>query len=157
MDNMNDINWPEVMVGAVIGLILGSFFTDILKNVMTRFVYSVANIKVRKIGGTWKSTWSYIVESGEEKVFDEQVELVQYGSRVKGGNDGKTHQYSLSGNLRNEIYLTGVWKEVRKEQIYHGAFQLMVSPNGKKMDGIWVGFSASGIIRSGKWTLEKIG
>jgi hypothetical protein len=62
----------------------------------------------------------------------------------------------MRGKFRNETIFSGVWKSTRPEVTYHGAFQLVVSADGRAMNGRWLGLSNSGSIRHGEWTLARI-
>src|SRR5664280_1062810 len=63
-------------------------------------------------------------------------------------------QFCLAGMVwfwKAPKYLTGVWENVPDGDIYHGAFQFVVSPDGKRMTGKWIGFNRKQEIREGPW------
>ncbi len=63
--------------------------------------------------------------------------------------------------VRDNRILTGDWYEQTspkgryKGAIYYGALQLIISEDGNKMNGKWVGFDRQMNVRSNNWRLEK--
>ena len=65
---------------------------------------------------------------------------------------------SLEDNLA-----TGTWEDTTepdgyyKGATYHGAIQLVVSNDGKRMRGLWIGAGKDLTINTGPWEFEYIG
>jgi hypothetical protein len=151
-----NVNWPQAIVGATLGLLLGSLFIDRLKRLWSGVAQMVWKGKVRRIEGRWDSEYSYLAEDGTVVRHEDAIRLEQHGVYVSGKNEGRTnHEYEMKGRFHDQAILTGAWRSVRPEVTYHGAFQLVVSADGTKMSGKWLGNSNSGGIRNGDWTWEK--
>jgi hypothetical protein len=88
--------------------------------------------------------------------YQDVVRLTQWGTYISGKNEGNTdHSYKIKGQFRQQGIVSGTWQSVRQEDTYHGTFQLLVSVDGKRMIGKWLGNSNSGGIRYGDWVWQK--
>lgn len=62
----------------------------------------------------------------------------------------------LKAMLTGYQYLTGTWKDKKRNSNYHGSFQLILSLGGETMEGQWVGFSSENYIKNGTWHWNKL-
>lgn len=61
------------------------------------------------------------------------------------------------GKLLDNRYFTGTWYHAKQKSLYHGAFQLLLHPEGDRLDGKWVGFNPDGInMQAGDWTWTRM-
>lgn len=116
-----------------------------------------AEQKVRSIEGIWKSNYSGSREGA--RVHYHQLEFKQSGTHVVGQSlEGSisTHIFQIEGEIRSDDYFIGIWESTDKESTYHGVFQFIINPSGKKMTGKWIGTSFKRTeINSGNWELTK--
>lgn len=103
-----------------------------------------------RIGGTWKVAWHVESERYEPVEIDPAVHIRQLGNRVYAKfRAGKIDCY-LRGEIDAGRYVTGTWYDAT-EGGYHGAFQLIIDPSTREMSGLWIGFSTTGVVKSGKF------
>jgi len=101
--------------------------------------------------GKWRSTWDVDSSQYPSQVIDNHSRISQRGKTVYGSYRVLDVYYKLEGKIEDDRYVTGIWHSSQRGQ-YSGAFQLVVDPSGSgRMSGMWVGFSKTGEMKSGKW------
>lgn len=134
-----------------LGVVLTIIANDPIHFLLARFIGGVIPKKKRGVKGLWRATYSWKGDDGDRRE-DQIIELRQFGSYVIGRNlTGKAHWYKLRGKVELQTYFTGTWDNVSDGDIYHGAFQVVVSPHGDAMRGKWVGFNKRQEINHGPW------
>src|SRR5688572_29802140 len=104
-----------------------------------------------RLSGIWQSKYKYISSSEpSEQEGTHKVQIFQSGDKlVVESISGENSSYlvmRLAVDEHNNV-ATGTWQEVTsssghyKGAVYHGAIQLLVDPENKKMQGKWLGFS----------------
>ncbi len=107
-----------------------------------------------RFAGVWKSIWEVNSPSYSSPSIDEHVVIRQLGKRIYAkSRAGKSH-YFLIGTVDEGRYITGTWFD-ETQGGYHGAFQFVVNPATGNFDGLWIGFSKTGIVKHGLWTWER--
>jgi hypothetical protein len=138
----------------VLSLVLGVILTIVINEPIHYWIIKlVGGMAPRRrcgVKGLWKATHSG-EQSGSTTSETNLIELRQIGKHVIGKNLTGDDRYRLEGKLNTQIHLTGIWESVVDDNIYNGAFQLMISPKGDTMEGRWVGFSKKGYINHGTW------
>ena len=128
------------LIGSIPGIALGALLGDPIKWAASALLHSAANRGIRRVADPWDTSYWYEDESGKRVERKDRVVLRQFGSYLRGHNEGRTdHRYTFSGRLRDQGVFTGTWKSVRGDTTYHGAFQLEVSLDGARMKGKWIG------------------
>lgn len=152
-----EINFAQAFVGAILGLLLGSLLSDTLKKIWSSIGQIITIRKVRRIAGFWRTNYWYFNENGEKIEHSDTIRLTQRGIYVFGENEGDSdHEYEMQGQFQNEIVITGKWKSSKPEVVYHGAFQLVATANGRRMAGRWLGLTNEHLIQHGEWQWEWI-
>lgn len=153
------VNWAQAFIGALAGTaVVGPLLGDPMKRCWSALADAVFSLQIRNISGKWLTHYWYIAEDGSKNEKNDAVLLKQSGRYVRGKNEGRSdHIYTVNGWLRNNVVLTGTWKSCKNEAVFEGAFQLLVSADGRSMSGKWVGLSNSkpGTVRSGEWHWKK--
>lgn len=106
------------------------------------------------VSGKWQSIWHVQSSRYPEEVVCEELKLHQLGKKVFGRFKIEGTDFIFLGEIDAQRYLTGSWKDKTKSG-YHGAFQLIVDPKNKNMNGTWIGFSTSGIVKNGDWIWKR--
>lgn len=159
------LRWLIVAIfGVVLTIILTIFLEDRIRWILLRLGGGVMPLRSHKVRGVWKAQYTYHSEEvpkGRVEVERHLIELRQSGRRVFGRNltDGRRrYWYRIKGDLKQEMYLTGTWEWENGQAggVYHGAFQLYVTPDGKRMEGKWIGFDRRNRIQDGPWIWEFI-
>lgn len=110
--------------------------------------------------GTWEQTWS-VQSNNFARDNTNPMQLYRFMKRLAGefsvtSTKGTTHSIRVVGDIQGNI-VTGRWSDP-EENAYYGAFQLIISPLGDRIEGKWIGFSSrSNIVRADKmiWRLLK--
>jgi hypothetical protein len=127
---------------------------------------SKANIiTAKQLAGIWRSDYPYrSSEHDEDRTSIEYVRLYPkgYGFVVetvsKANESYMLARFTLDGNVA-----TGSWQEATslkgeyKGVEYHGAGQLIVSDDGKRMIGKWIGFGKNMEVKTGPWEFTYLG
>ena len=115
--------------------------------------------------GIWKSSYKY-PSSGRSQELEGQhyVRAHRKENHLVFESAAETSKSYLVIRLSIEDNIaTGSWQEQTdphgyyKGITYYGALQLVVSSDGKKMTGKWVGFSKDMDVNVGSWELAYIG
>jgi len=69
---------------------------------------------------------------------------------ASGYRDGTiVSDYVFVGKLQDKI-ITGTWFDNEDKKLgYHGAFQMILSPDRKSASGKWIGYSANNVVKQG--------
>lgn len=155
--------WAGILVSAIISTVLSLLFTDQIKGLFSGLFIKIGFSKGVNLNGIWKCSFVY-----NGKTYVEIVKIKQIGNRATGRIEPDSENYDalkkvmynkplrLTGIITGERYFTGYWYHPIETYRYHGAFQLIVRPDDRNAEGIWVGFSrTANRIESGKWILDK--
>ena len=160
--------WVGLTVLATfISLMLTAIFFPFIEDyVQSIYVSRLDFLGIRSgsnIAGKWSHTWYVSSNEFESSNSSSNSEVLvrQFGRRVFATYDartsnGKLYTYQLIGKVDKDRYLTGVWRDSRKGNFYHGAFQLAIKVNMETMTGSWIGFSKDGNVKSGAWEWERL-
>jgi hypothetical protein len=115
--------------------------------------------------GIWKSSYHYPSSGrGQELEGHHFVRLHQKDNHLVFESAAETSTSYLIIRLSIEDNIaTGSWQEQTEQDgyykgaVYYGAIQLVVSEDGKKMSGKWVGFGKDMQVNVGPWELEYVG
>lgn len=118
-----------------------------------------------KISGVWLTTYKY-----HNSHRDVELESKHYVRAYTKDNliimetiPEYNDSYMLARFSQDDKILTGTWQEGTDPKgdyegaIYHGAGQLIVSDDGKSIEGKWVGFGKKMDIKTGKWEFKYLG
>jgi len=142
----------KIMV-AIIATIAGIVLKPTAEYLAAMVQFNFIGFRVRKLGGKWKSSWSFSDKDKSESHGD-IIELTQVGPYIRGKAKGEKHSYIVKGRLNPDGHIYGSWRDVQDHTDWYGSFQLKVHPEGKKMIGKWLGNSSVGV-RAGDWIWEK--
>lgn len=119
----------------------------------------------KHLSGIWRSDYTYRSSSRNAELQNKHyVRLYPKGGElviesVPGVNDSYlVARFWLDGNVA-----TGSWQEVTslngeyKGAIYHGAAQLIIDIDRKRMSGKWVGFGKKMEVKTGPWEFVYLG
>lgn len=153
-------------VWLTISFVLGSIGTQIIVVIFdSKIEMLVSKLvfrwdKSKTFRGIWLGTYKY------ESTRTTGIQIAQHFIRIKKIGKSNIMMDSRKIHLGSRIIIrgkidgniiTGTWKEeTSKNRIYYGAIQLAVSPAGKEINGIWVGFDSKGKIQSGDWDFEQL-
>ena len=115
--------------------------------------------------GIWKSVYHYpSSEQGQEFTGEHYVRAHQQQHHLIFESAAETSASYLIIRLSvKDNIATGSWQEQTdpngyyKGAVYYGALQLVVSDDGTKMAGKWVGFGKDMEVNVGPWELSYIG
>ena len=129
------------LLGTLLGVVLTIVLNEPLQSAAARMAAGFIPRGPRNLTGLWRLEYEYVVRGVKKK----EVQIVEIRS-VVGAQYGRTvfsqsHNYEIKGRLRQELYFTGYWNSILPGQAYHGAFQLILHPDGSELAGKWLGFS----------------
>lgn len=146
-----------VIITAVAAATVQAFVEDPIYRLLSRLSPGSIRSPIRKLNGTWASTYQYL-SHGESLTGEQRMRLRQIGPYIRGSYIGGSgpHRHRVRGRIR-DVYLTGFWENTARGANHHGAFQLIISPDGHEMTGRWIGFDSRHKMQSGswKWLLES--
>ncbi|MGI5505123.1 helix-turn-helix domain-containing protein [Lentzea sp. CA-135723] len=116
----------------------------------------------RRLTGIWLSRYRYRSESrNAEFVGEHYVVLRQKKDRLTARSIPQSTGSSMTLDLITDAsVVTGTWRETTsptghyRGAVYHGTMQMVVDPSGRRMHGMWLGFSRKFSINNGRWELE---
>lgn len=116
----------------------------------------------QRLAGIWLSRYYYRSEGrGEEFVGKHYLVLRQQKNRLIAQSLPHTTGSAMTLDLISDSsVVTGTWRETTsptgyyRGAVYHGTMQMVVDPSGRRMHGMWLGFSRKFSINSGRWELE---
>lgn len=143
-----------IVAGTLVSIVLTLLFSNHIKQGLMPLIIRLNSSEKRGIEGKWVATFSL---SGDDKLFyyTELIQINQSFGMVIGHIVPDPRNYDqlriaeaqkplrIRGELVDNRYLTGTWFHPIETHRYHGAFQLLLSPSGDRMDGRWIGFSES--------------
>jgi hypothetical protein len=148
-------------LAGILSIVLTILFKDPINWVLARLFGRAIPASNDTIRGLWLCRYSYDSDPDESDpnktmpVNHEEVQLIeirQLGKFIWGKNlSGNNHFYNIKATFHQARYVTGEWRNNTERDNYHGAFQFVVVPMGKKMNGQWVGFGKKGKVKSGPW------
>jgi hypothetical protein len=113
------------------------------------------------LSGIWRNSYVY-PSTGRDAEFtaNHYVVFRQQQNQLVG----QSLPHSTGSLIRLELTLeppvaTGSWREITsptgyyKGATYHGTLQMIIDPSGRRMHGMWLGFSRDFEINSGRWEL----
>ena len=118
------------------------------------------------LSGIWQSRYKYNSSSqpGEQEG-KHKVRIFQSKDKLVIESTADNNSYlvmRLAVDEHNNI-ATGTWQEVTatkghyKGAVYHGAIQLLIDLENKRMQGKWLGFSKDRQINVGPWEFTYLG
>lgn len=116
--------------------------------------------------GVWRSTYGFISHSrgGIECESEYFVTIHQKGGQlIVESLPNKEESYLLLRLTLDGRVATGTWSEQTSPEgyyegaTYYGALQLILSEDGKKLEGKWLGFDRNLQVNSGPWEIVRIG
>lgn len=118
------------------------------------------------LSGVWRSTYGFVSNSrGGIKCESEYfVTIYKKGEHlIVESLPNKEESYLLLRLTLDGRVATGTWSEQTSPNgyyegaTYYGALQLILSEDGKKLAGKWLGFDRNLQINSGPWEIARIG
>jgi hypothetical protein len=114
--------------------------------------------------GVWQSKYTYHSSSRDEDAENvHYVRILQEGQAlVVESLPELSKSYLLARFYLDDQIVTGSWEESTnpdgpyKGAKYHGAAQLILSEDGKSMEGKWVGFGKQMEVKTGPWTITYV-
>jgi hypothetical protein len=117
--------------------------------------------------GTWRSVYEYPSSSrGGTFSSEHDVTVAQDGITVRVRSYGSSSRVMIdleAAEVEDGVVLTGTWREhtdpvgYYEGTTYRGAVQFVLSEDGNKMSGAWVGHDrALTETNTGSWELERI-
>ena len=154
------MDWKAILISAlgsaIAAIVLATLIGDSLIRWRSRLVVKFANRDVREVAGIWSTTYWYTEPTRGRVERKDQVRLTQYGSYISGVSEGDDQfPYHLEGKLRGESILSGTWKSRQPHMTYHGTFLLIVSLDGTRMSGRWLGIGSQDQVTHDEWIWEK--
>ena len=154
MDFVSVLAWFGALLA---GIVLTVVLQGRVQWVLAKVLGGIVPRGPRNVQGLWQAKYIYFTRDGVERVEHHLLELQQFGKYARGCNlVGKKHWYNVSGRLENEIYLTGSWRNTSEGDLFHGAFQFVVNPEGDEMKGLWIGFNTDHKVKHGPWEWKLI-
>jgi hypothetical protein len=117
------------------------------------------------LSGIWKSRYEYPSSSRNGVFYAENyVKVVRVGNAFVVESIPEVNDSYLILRLTiDDNVATGSWQECTsptghyKGAIYHGAIQLVVDEDQKRMTGRWVGFNRRKEVKTGLWEFTYLG
>jgi hypothetical protein len=73
-----------------------------------------------------------------------------FSTRLTGRFTFDGHEFRIRGKVDKD-FINGEWFDMREGSTYHGVFQFRIEIHPYHLNGRWIGFSNSRVIRSGHW------
>lgn len=173
------------LIASLIAFVIGAIFKERIRTFFLNLIDRIQTARSTDIDGVWETHFSFRrrtksstlsdgattlieIEEGEEKHYTEIIELKSSYGRILGrlkpdprnGERLAAVQHRrpirIRGEIRCDRYFTGSWYHPIKTNLNHGAFQMIISCNGRCMRGKWVGFRDSDEIVTGIWEWKKL-
>jgi len=106
------------------------------------------------LNGKWNFSWDVQGSNNYLQTMIEELEVFHYGTTLKFLHTIDSEKYIFNGEFKNP-YFTGTWKDA-KGIGYEGTFQMKLNGQGNKFEGMWIGWSNNGGIKSETCRLTKI-
>lgn len=145
------------LLGTLVGVLLTIVLEEPVQSAAARLAAGIISRGPRNLTGLWKLKYDY-VDRGERKNEIQVVVIRSIGGAVFGRTlVSQSHRYEIKGRLRQELYFTGNWHSILPGQAYHGAFQLILHPDGSELSGKWMGFSEKlKTVNHGPWVWLRL-
>ena len=116
------------------------------------------------LSGLWQSKYRYSSDVRKQEFENEHEVIFEHSAKSligksKDSQDGSQLVFDLKVD---DNIVTGTWSEKTstsgyyKGMVFHGAIQLVILENGRKMIGQWVGYNSGRTkIKTGEWQLVK--
>ena len=141
-----------VLGGALVSVVAAAILQTPVQSLLARLLGGLGFSRGETVKGIWLAKWDFAGTRDEEVTH--VVRVRQFGSSVVGrsiASSQESRRATVTANLDGRI-LTGVWKSDADERaLHHGAFQLVLRPNGMVMSGKWVGFDRENNVLQGDW------
>jgi len=119
-------------------------------------------VEAGPLGGIWLSEYHFPSSRNADEVSRHYVILSQHGPALTIRTvPASASQIAINLTVNGQV-ATGAWTERTDESgpyagaVYHGAIQLLVSEDGRRLDGMWAGFGSLGEVNSGPWALTLV-
>lgn len=134
------------LIGPASSVTLGFKGVRLLSEIRGRFM------KDKFYDGSWEQTWS-VQSTNFERENSSPLKIYRFMKRLAGefsvkSKKGTTHTIRVVGDIQGNI-VTGRWSDP-EHNAYYGTFQLVISPLGDGMEGKWIGFSKTNLVRADK-------
>ena len=140
------------VLAVLVSVALSTILTDPTYWLLARILGGILPARPRNVTGLWQVPYRF-EDAGNRETEAQIIELRQLGTHVFGKTIASTHHKDvIRGSFRHEIYFSGTWRSIKRGQIYHGTFQLILHPLGQKLEGRWLGFSKKNVVKHGRWT-----
>lgn len=160
-------DWFLLTVGVILGAIASILLSSVFQTASDRFVFR-ARAKLasrdtarRTVDGIWRSR--YVYSSSEVPDTDLVDEHLLVLKTHRGGIRAASLESEKGSNLTVELDIegsvaTGSWRELtpQRQRAYHGACQLVLNHTGDELTGVWTGFSRTGTVGTGEWTMRRL-
>jgi hypothetical protein len=117
-----------------------------------------------EISGIWKSNYTYrSSEKGADSESMQYVRMYPQGGELVVETLPNNDAYFVARFWLDGDVATGSWQGIsapeseRHGAVYHGAVQLIISKDHKRMKGKWVGFGKEMEVKTGPWEFIYLG
>jgi Bacterial regulatory proteins, gntR family len=114
------------------------------------------------LGGIWLSEYRYPSSGRGEQISRHYMILRQHGAALTARSvPASRSEVSVNLTVNGQV-ATGSWTERTdpgghyEGAVYHGAIQLLISDDGRRLDGMWAGFGSVGEVNSGPWMFTLV-
>jgi hypothetical protein len=147
----------QMLVGAVLALSLRFLFEEKFTLFFSKYFGGLTSKRARRLIGLWYSVFWYY---GVDKKIHRHTHVLAFrtvGNRVTATTvAGPYIKYQMFAKLTSSIYITGTWENATSDNIYHGACQFVLQPEGNVQTGRWVGWNKDQAVGAGPWILVRI-
>ena len=153
----SDLHLPSDLMGIYISTYdssKGDNFESAVSTFCSQIKRQVFNNTKYVLNGKWKFSWEVIDSNNESETIAEELEVFHYENTLKFLHKIADQIYVFNGEFKAP-YLTGAWKDL-KGVGYEGTFQMKLNGQGNKFEGIWMGWSNAGNIKSDICRLVKV-
>ena len=154
------------ILSSIASLVIGTLFGDKIAAYISKLMYSFSESQ-RGIEDVWLA--SFVMERGGRRFeYAEVIKIKRYFGIFIGNIQPKSRNYEalqktqnlrplrLRGEVKDSMYFTGYWYHPVDIARFHGAFQLVIHPDGITMSGKWIGYSETlNQIDTGEWRFER--
>ena len=151
------------LIGALLSIflypVIMPFIEGPIQDFLTKILGKTSRLFIKKkirLTGDWMQVWVVDVSKNFPVENEAKVTLYQIGKQVYGRVEHEKSIYTIKGTIDKEMYLTGVWDDLRDGNNYKGAFQLYIHKYSTHMTGKWVGYSENNFIKAGDWFWRRV-
>jgi hypothetical protein len=106
------------------------------------------------LNGNWTGEW-HCNRASYPPVNTFDATITHIGSTVRASFVSNGEHYSVKGTIHRGNLITGIWGDPEGGAAYFGPFQLIISPNGKRLSGRWSGFTQDNKVDSGEFIWSR--